>query len=247
METERLIVLGIASFLMAVISGVGGGGGGFITTPLMIFLGLTPQQAIASGKLGGLGVTFGSLHGFSKEKIHKWNVVLPLMLLAAAIGFVGPLIITNLDNEIYRRLIGALLILLIPVLWLRKIGIKAHDAAGWQKVLAIPLLVITLLMQAIFSSGMGALVVIVLMGFLGMRALEANVTKRFSQVLLNIMLVLGLIGSGLIIWEVSIVLFVSGILGGWIGSKIAIKRGDQFVTRIFAILMFISGLELIFG
>ena len=55
MEPEKLVILGAVSLLMSILSGIGGGGGGFIMTPLAIFLGLTPQQAIASGKIGGLG------------------------------------------------------------------------------------------------------------------------------------------------------------------------------------------------
>ena len=247
MDADKLIIFAIASFLMSVVSGIGGGGGGFIITPLAIFLGLTPQQAIATGKFGGLGTTLGSLQGLAGAKIHRWRVVVPLMLLAAIVGLLSPLIIKNLDNEIYRHLIGVTLVLLIPVVWLKEVGIKEHTPKEWQRVLAIPLLIVTLFMQAVFSSGMGTLVVLVLMAFMGMRALEANITKRFSHVILNSLVVLGLLGSGLIIWEVAAVLFAGNIIGGYIGSKIALKKGDKFVTKIFVVLMLVSGLELIFG
>lgn len=247
MDPEKLIVFGVVSFLMSIISGIGGGGGGFITTPLAIFLGLTPQQAIATGKIGGLGTTLGSLHGLTRVKIHNWKIVLPLMVLAAIVGLLTPFIIKNLDNELYRQLIGIALIGLIPVVWLRKIGIREHTPQVWQKVAAVPLLIVTLFMQAIFSTGMGSLVVLVLMGLMGMKALEANVTKRFSQVILNTLIVLGLLTTGLIIWEVAAVLFVGNTIGGYIGSKIAIKKGDEFITRVFMFLMLISGLKLVFG
>jgi uncharacterized membrane protein YfcA len=247
MDTEKLIVFGTVSFLMSIISAIGGGGGGFITTPLAIFLGLTPQQAIATGKIAGLGTTIGSLHGLRAAKLHSWKRVIPLMGLAAIVGIISPFIIKNLDNDVYRNLIGILLILLIPVVWFRKIGIAEHEPKQWEKILAWPLIVLTLFMQAIFSSGMGSLVVLVLMGFMGLKALEANVTKRFSQVILNSLLVLGLLGSHLILWDVAAVLFVSNIIGALIGSKIALKKGDEFVTKVFIILMLVSGLELIFG
>lgn len=241
------MIIGVASFLMAIISGIGGGGGGFITTPLLIFLGLTPQQAVASGKIGGLGTTFGSLHGLTKAKVHKWKAVVLLMVLSTAVGLVAPHIITRIDNQIYRLTLGILLILLIPVVIFGQVGVKARRPAQWQKIVALPTLTATLLLQAIFSGGMGTLVVLTLMGLLGMPALEANVTKRFSQITMNILIVLGLAGSGLILWRVASVLFISGSLGGYVGSQIAIKKGDRFITYVFAILMFVSGLELIFG
>ena len=237
----------MVGFLMAIASGIGGGGGGFVLTPLLIFLGLTPQQAVATGKIGGLGVTLGSLQGLTKAKVHRWRTVLPLMFLAVIVGLVAPHIITRLDNELYRRFLGALIILLIPVVLLKRVGIKPHAPKLWQKILAIPALTLTLLLQAVFSGGLGSLVVLTLMGLLGMQALEANVTKRFSQVLLNSLIVIGLLGSGLIVWRVAAVQFAANGLGGYVGSRIAIKKGDAFITYVFAVLMFVSGMELLLG
>jgi len=247
MSDERLVVIAVMNFLMGIISGIGGGGGGFVMTPLLIFLGLTPQQAVASGKIGGLGVTLGSLQGLSKAKIHRWKPVLLLMLLATVVGLVTPHIITGLDNAAYRKILGGLLLALIPVILIKRVGHVATNPPTWQKLLAIPVLLLTLLLQGVFSGGMGSLVVLTLMGLLGMSALEANVTKRFSQVILNVLIVLGLLGSRLIIWKVALALFMSGSLGGLIGSHIALKKGDKFVAYAFAILMFISGIELLLG
>lgn len=247
MEIEKLIIIGTVGLLTSTVSGIGGGGGGFILTPLLIFLGLTPQQAVATGKFGGLGITLGSLEGLTRAKVHRWKVILPLMLLATVIGLLAPLVITRLDNELYRTLLGILLIGLVPIIIIKKTGVKERQVQSWQKMLAVPVLIITMFMQAIFSGGMGSLVVLTLMGLLGMRALEANVTKRFSQVILNSLIVLGLLRSGLIIWQVAAMQFFVHSAGGYVGSKIAIKKGDKFIAYVFAALMFISGLELIFG
>ncbi len=140
-----------------------------------------------------------------------------------------------------------MLIVLIPVILLKGIGIKTAPPSRWKQLLGWPVLVITLLLQAVFSGGMGTLVILTLMGLMGMKALEANVTKRFSQVILNVLIVLGLLGSGLIIWSVAATLFASNTAGGYIGSQIAIKRGDRFITYVFVILMLISGLGLMLG
>jgi uncharacterized protein len=245
METEKLIILGIASFLLSILSGISGGGGGFITTPFMIFLGLTPQQAIASGKIGGLGVTLGSLTGLTKAKVHRKKPIILLMILSGIVGLIAPHLITRLDNEIYRNILGILIILLVPVMLYRKVGIKSRTPNTWQKIIAGPVLFATLLLQAVFSGGMGSLVVLALMTLAGMTALEANVTKRFSQVLMNSLLVIGLWGTGLIIWEVASVLFACNIVGGYVGAHLAVKRGDKFVTYVIAALMVVSGIGLI--
>jgi uncharacterized protein len=245
METEKLIILGIASFLLSIFSGISGGGAGFITTPLMIFLGLSPQHAIASGKIGGLGVTLGSLKGLTKAKVHRKKPIILLLLLSGTVGLIAPHFITRLDNEIYRNILGILILLLVPVMIYRKTGIKKRTPKKWQYIVAAPVLFITLMLQAVFSGGMGSLVVLTLMTLVGMTALEANVTKRFSQVLMNSLLVLGLLGTGLIIWEVAAVLFACNIVGGYVGAHIAVKKGDKFVTYVIAALMIVSGIGLL--
>src|SRR3989344_5631517 len=50
---------------------------------LAIFLGLPPQQAIASGKLAAVALSLGSLQKLHKAKLHNWRVVAPIMILAA--------------------------------------------------------------------------------------------------------------------------------------------------------------------
>src|ERR1044072_4723910 len=233
MGPEKLILIGSVSILTSIHSEIGGGGDGFIGTPLLIFLSLRQQQAVASGKIAGLGVTLGSLKGLTTAKLHRWNRVIPLMILATLIGLAAPLIIKNLDNEVYRIIIGIFLLCLAPLIVLKKLGVEEKTVPRWQQAIGFPLLIITLLMQAVLSSGMGTLVVLVLMGCLGMRALEANVTKRFSSLILNAVTALGLLTSGLIVWEVALTLFVTNAIGGYIGSKIALKKGDQFINYVF--------------
>jgi uncharacterized membrane protein YfcA len=53
MEPLELALYGGAGFLMSILGGIAGGGGGFVMTPLAIFLGLTPAQAVSTGKFAG--------------------------------------------------------------------------------------------------------------------------------------------------------------------------------------------------
>ena len=247
MSDGNLAIFAAAAFVTAVLSSIAGGGGGFITTPLAILLGLPPQQAIATGKLNGLAISLGSVYGFRKSKLHSWRNVLPLMALALVVGLAAPHFITQIDNQAYRRILGVILLAMIPVILLKKVGQKVTQPTRTQKIVGFILITFALLLQAIFSGGLGVLVNLVLMTLLGLSALEANVTKRYSQVLMNTVIVLGLIGTHLIVWKVAAVSIVSSLTGGVIGSHIALKQGDRYVMLVFAILMFASGLELLFG
>jgi len=245
MQWWQLAIFAVAGFVMAVLSGMSGGGAGFIMTPLGILLGLTPAQAVSSGKLNGLAVTLGALGSLrSKQPVRK-RLVATIVGLALAIGLVTPHVIRSLDSDAYRLIIGVLILLMIPVLIVKKVGHTTRRPTTAQKGLGGVLLVVSLFLQGAFSSGMGTLVNLVLMGLLGQSANEANITKRYSQLVLNVTIVLGVLGSGLIVWPVVIAGLFGNVTGGYLGGHIATRKGDKFTADVLLVLTGMAAVFLI--
>lgn len=245
MDALGLVIYGVAGFLAAIFSGIAGGGGGFVMTPLAIFLGLTPAQSVASGKFGGLSVTIGSLFGMRRERgrISKRRVI-PVMVLAFVVGLLVPFVIVSLDSDIYKFVLGVILLLMVPLLLYKKIGLTPSRPTGRKKIIGGGLLTVAMALQGVFSGGLGSLVTIVLMGMLGMTAIEANMTKRWSQLILNVTIIAGVIGSSLVVWPVALVGIGSTFLGGYVGGKLAVKKGDGFVLKVMLVLIVISAIGL---
>jgi uncharacterized protein len=248
MNGLELVIFGFAGIVMSFFSGIAGAGGGFVMTPLGIFLGLTPAKSVSSGKFSGLSVTIGSLFGMkaASGKVTKAKVI-PIMILAFAVGLLVPFVIKSLDSGVYRVILGVILLLMIPVVIFKKVGIEPHNPTKVQKLTGAGLLTTALVLQGVFSGGLGTLVNVVLMGMMGMTALEANLTKRWSQLILNITIIFGVIGSGLVMWNVVAVGVCSSFVGSYLGGKVAIHKGDVFIMRVMVVLMFVSSLALIFG
>ena len=248
MQGWELVLYGTVCLAVSVVSGIAGAGGGFILTPLGIFLGLTPAQAVSTGKFNGLSASVGSLWGMRSARGQvSLARVLPVMGLAFGIGLLAPLVIKSLDNDIYRIVLGVILLLMIPVMLLKRVGLHRYRPTLWQKTGGGILLSLALMLQGVFSGGLGTLVNIVLMGMLGMTAVEANITKRWSQLILNGTIILGVVGSGLVLWHVAAVGVCTTLVGSYFGGKLAVRRGDAFVMRVMVVLMFISAMLLIFG
>jgi len=248
MHGWHLVIYGTAGLLMSILSGIAGAGAGFVMSPLAIVLGLSPAQAISSGKFNGLAVTIGSLTGLRahKTQIHKKRIV-ALMALALAVGLLVPYVIRAFDSRYYRLSLGVMLLLLIPVMIYKKVGIKPHTPTTAQKVLGSIFLTGSLFLQGAFSGGLGSLVNIVLMGFLGQTANEAHITKRLSQIVLNTTIIVSVIGDKLIVWQAAAVGASTMMVGSYIGGRIAVKKGDGFAIYIMLGLMFASSLALIIG
>jgi uncharacterized membrane protein YfcA len=87
-EALPYVVFGV-TFIASLLSGMTGGGGGFIITPFLIAIGLTPQQSIATGKLGALGLDAGAIAAFRGRIKQYKNFTFFLMLIAIAVGFLS--------------------------------------------------------------------------------------------------------------------------------------------------------------
>jgi uncharacterized membrane protein YfcA len=248
MDIWQLAIYGAVGFFVAIASGIAGAGGGFIMTPLLIFLGLSPAQAVSTGKFNGLAVTVGSLSGLSgyRGKVSKAKIA-AVMLLAFAVGLAAPYVIKSFESRYYRLALGILLLLMIPLMVYKKVGVRPARPSRVKQVLGGILLSASLFLQGIFSGGLGTLVNIVLMGMLGMTAAEANITKRWSQLILNTTIIFGVLGAGLIVWPAVAVSIVTGLGGSYIGGRLAVKKGDAFIVNVMLVLMLLAGLLLIVG
>lgn len=245
MQWWQLVIYGAASLVMSVFSGMAGAGGGFIMTPLAIFLGLSPAQAVASGKFNGLATTIGSLGGLKASTAVNKRRVVAIMVLALVVGLLVPYVIKSLNGKAYQIILGVLILGMIPMLIRKKVGHTTRTPTDFQRGLGGLLLTASLFLQGAFSGGLGSLVNIVLMGFLGQSANEAHITKRWSQLVLNTTIIIGVLGSKLVVWPIVVAGVITNVLGGYIGGRIATHKGDKFAMDMLLILMGISGIFLI--
>ena len=245
MSDLGLLTYGLISFFVSIASGIAGGGGGFVTTPLAIFLGLSPAQSIAAGKFGGFASALGTMRSLKGHKSVDKKLFLTLLIAAAAIGIVAPFIISSIDPSLYKNFIGILLITVSILMLKSKITQEKIIVAGKRYYLGIGSVAVGYLMVALFSSGVGVLINIAMMRILGMDALDSMLLKRSISLVMNGFLIIGVTVAGLVIWNVVIIGVIASMCGAYIGGKIAVKKGAPFVSKILALLALISGLGLI--
>jgi uncharacterized membrane protein YfcA len=245
-EHEWLVVL---TFFVSVgasaLSGMGGGGGGFIIIPYLLFIGLPPANALATAKLGGIGTAFGAMAAFKgKGLVHK-RLVLPFMAITFVCSLISAWLIPRIDPHIFENVIGFALLALIPTLFIKKAAFQpGHRTTPWI-VAGFILYTLFSFLQTLVGTGMGSVLVLILMFLFGLSALESNATKRVAQSVQAVMLFVLLAIQGLVWWAYGLAGLVGSVIGGHIGSHIAIRKGDRFVKIMLAVVMLTSGIVLI--
>ncbi|MBS3168966.1 TSUP family transporter, partial [Candidatus Woesearchaeota archaeon] len=87
------------------------GAGGLISVPSLVFLGLPPQIAIATDRLGTIGQTFTALIKFWKAKKIVWRYVPILAVISLAGSLIGANILLNVDQKILESVVGVLILI----------------------------------------------------------------------------------------------------------------------------------------
>lgn len=214
----------------------------------MVVLGLSPATAIATAKFGGFGISAGSSARFFKEKITNRRTVIIFSVMGAIGGVLGSSLLVKFSGyeEQLEKIMGFIILFAgIPLLYVRNMGIKASRKPLLIKIVGLVLLALAVLLQAAFGAGIGALQLVILMGFFGMTALTASATRRAMQLVVATVSLIVFISAGLVDYKFGLVGLVTSFAGGFIGAHIAVKKGNRFIINLFAITSAILALQLI--
>jgi uncharacterized membrane protein YfcA len=117
------------------------GSGSLITLPVLIFLGLPATVANGTNRVGILLQNIVGLGGFHRQDMLDLRGTIILGLPAIAGSLVGAQIAVNLDEEMMRRAIGLLMVVMLVVIlvrpnrWLKGELTRLENWPGWSRML----------------------------------------------------------------------------------------------------------------
>lgn len=239
-----ILVTFIVAFLSSIVSGMSGGGGGFIMTPYFLLIGLTPQQIVAGASVASLGLGGSSLVAMRGQQLFDKRFLWPLAGLTVVATILAMLVLPRIESGIFETVIGILLIALSPTLFIKKQSLQPGGRTRKSITLGYVVYGIVLFASSL-GSGLATLLFLPLMFLMGLSALKANAIRRVLMVVQAIVAFCIVLPQGYIIWSYALASLAGCYIGGFIGTKIALKKGDVFVKYGLAAVMAISGLVLL--
>lgn len=245
------LILFVASLVANFFSALSGGGAGLIQFPMLIFLGLPFGVALATHKVAsvalGLGATLRHL------KAHHLERRFSLIILAAGLPGVilGASIILFVPERLATLLLGVLTLGLgLHSVFKPDLGL-AHvpkNRDGRALMVGVAGLFFVGFLNGSITSGTGLFLTMWLIHHFG---LDYKRAVAYTLVLCGLVwngagaLVLGMLGT--VAWTWMPALLAGSILGGYIGSHVAINKGNLWIKRAFESITILIGLKLIWG
>jgi len=103
-------------------------------------------------------------------------------------------------------------------------------------------------LSGLLGIGGGIVMIPLLIILLGLTQHEAQGTVLFSMLPpIGILAAINYYKAGFVKWEYAVIIAFTFVIGGYLGSKLALHISSQLVSRIFGVIMLIVSLKLIFS
>ena len=241
METYIIIVLCLAAFLAGFVDAIVGGGG-LIQTPVALVLlpNIAVASVIGSLKIPSFSGTALAARQYLKKVDMDWKLLSIMAIVAFASAFLGSNLLTKVHNDFMKPfLLGVLTIIAIYTFVKKNFG--AHQAKEHSRKTQLFLAVIISILIGFYDGfigpGTGSFFVLAFVSVLGFDFLHASANAKMVNLATNFGSICLFILKGKIIWAIAIPMAICNAVGGWIGAKLAIKKGNGFIRVFFLIVV----------
>ena len=226
----------IAGGLLAGIVNTLAGGGSMLTVPLLVLLGLPGALANGTNRIGIVIQNGVATWGFRRQGFSGIRASIPILIPVALGSLVGAFAISRVSSELFERLFGAvMLILLVPTL--RRPSPRADPAADpkMHSRLGTSLLFFAIgLYGGAFQAGVGILLVFAI-SYAGYDLVRTNSIKVVVIFATTLFAVPVFIAAGQVVWLEALVLATGFAAGGALGSRIAVRGGERVIRPVLGI------------
>lgn len=224
------------------------GSGSLITLPVLIFIGLPANVANGTNRVGVLLQSLTAAGSFRQQQVLDLRASLMLAAPAIVGSVIGAQIAVNLDEQLMRRTIGALMIAMLVVIIARPRRWLEGRAEALEQRPGLGQMFVFFLIGGyggFIQAGVGIFILAGLVLSAGYDLVRANAAKAFIVLCFTIFALLVFIYNDQVRWELGILLAIGNALGGWVAARMAVERGAVFVRWLLIAVVAVSAVHLL--
>jgi uncharacterized membrane protein YfcA len=218
------------------------GGGGLIQTPAALVL--LPQYPLAT-VLGTLkipsfsGTSIATTQFVRKVRVN-WLLVGLMAITAFMAAFAGSTLLTRVNNSFMKPLLLIMLVLVAVYTFSNKrFGDHTEKDHSLRQQIIYSLLISLVIgfYDGFIGPGAGSFLILSFIGLLGFDFLKASAHAKFVNLATNLGSIVFFSISGKIIYSIALPMAACNALGGWLGARLAILRGNAFIRIFFLVVV----------
>jgi uncharacterized membrane protein YfcA len=243
---EIFIMLFFVGLLAGFIDSIAGGGG-LITLPALLSVGMPPHLALGTNKLQGtFGVCTAAVNFVRKGKVDLKEC--SLGILATLMGAsIGALTIQWLDSQFLSHLVPFLLLFVfIYTVFSRNLGLEETKAKINAPLYYLLFGLVLGFYDGFFGPGTGAFWTASLLILLGYHLTKAVGVTKIMNFTSNLVALVVFSVAGHVHIYVGVTMAAGQVIGARLGSNMAIKKGAGFIRPVFLSIVFLTIIRLFY-
>lgn len=244
---DPLILLALAGvgFLAGFVDAVAGGGG-MLSVPALLSVGMPPVAALATNKMQSVIGTAMAVITYWRRGYVELKSLLPSLLLAFAGGSTGALVVSRIDTSLLNI---AVPIALIGIALYFLFSPKLSDAdrnsrLSFNKFVPVMAFIVGFY-DGVFGPGTGSFFSIGFVLLFGLGMTRATGNTKALNLMSNAAALVVFIPMGQVVWPVALVMAVGQIAGGYIGARTGIRYGAKVIRPLIVVVSIAMAIKLL--
>ena len=239
--TILFVVAALAGFIDAI-----AGGGGLLTVPALLSVGLSPAQALATNKLQGSFGSFSATLYFIRNGVVKFSEMRNGIICTFIGAALGAVLVQKIDASVLTALIPLLLLgisfyfLLAP-----KSIVEPGESKLSENMFALTVGTSIGFYDGFFGPGAGSLFTICFVAIAKRGIIEATAKTKVLNFTSNIAALLFFIIGGLPVWKVGLLMAAGQFIGARAGAKIVVTKGQKLIRPMVVIVSMAMAIKLL--
>lgn len=216
------------------------GGGGLITIPALLSVGVPPAMALGTNKLQACGGSFSASLYFVRKKAVDLKQMWLLILLTFLGATLGTLLVQAIDIT-FLKVALPFLVLIIGCYFLFSPTIKDEDQ---KQRMSYPLFAFTAAFgigfyDGFFGPATGSFFTLAFVLLLGFNLTKSVAHAKVLNFTSNFASLLFFMIGGAILWKVGLIMLVGQFLGAALGARMVVTKGKMIIRPLIVSMSFI--------
>lgn len=236
-----IILLAFFSFSAGFIDAVVGGGGLVIMPFLLINFPRLPLPVLfGTNKISALCGTSISAFKYAQQLKFNFGLLLVVSFFAFFSSYIGAVVVNLIDPKLLKPFLLIILVLIATYTFFKKdLGSKPTKELSIVRQMIFGSLIglVVGFYDGFFGPGTGSFFVLGFVVILGFEFVQASAYSKVVNCITNISALIVFIRNGQFILEMALLMAAFNILGSYMGASIALKRGNDFIRKIFLLIV----------
>lgn len=221
------------------------GGGSAIALPLMIFSGMPPTLANGTNRFGILWGNVGSVSGLHKKGYFNKEIFKKVVVWVVLGAVLGAFLGVQISDQVFQICLATVLIAVVFFGRIKKDVVVSEKelVVTWKVALVFFLIGFY---GGFIQVGIGFVLILAFLKFTGLDLVRVNALKGSMAIVFILISVIIFSIGGKIIWALAIAQACGAWFGGRIGSKIQIKKGGEFISKVISVVSIALAIKLLY-